>query len=123
MDFEKIVKFIESYGRDYITSMLKILSSPWSKGEEVSDLNGRTLSFAFINLALGIVLYSATRDVRMPGIGELTVAQIAVALFLWCVFAAIAHGLARVFGSKKPFLLTLELSPKLGDGRGQAAAA
>jgi hypothetical protein len=113
MDLEKIVKFAEGFGRDYVLTILSILWNPYPSYAEgkaaegtadaqLTIVNGRTFSYAVISIALGTMLYTAAMG-HQTKLSELSIPLVLLTLVLWFLLAGIIHIIERLFGSELVF--------------------
>ncbi|TWA97529.1 hypothetical protein [Bradyrhizobium stylosanthis] len=116
MDLEKITKFAESYGRDYILMVLGILwgapaayvgasSSEVSTEADRNPLDPRLLSFAVISILAGMLIYATAigEDLKLS---EISLPSLLLIIPMWMFTAAVMHPIARLFGSDRGYLDT-----------------
>lgn len=115
MDLEKLVKFAETYLRDYVFSVLSVLTnfqtSRGASGTAEAVLvatESRTWLFAVISTALGAFAFVAGvspsgADVKISALSPI------LALWLWLVFTGVAHSLVKLMRGQGRFVDTLSV--------------
>jgi hypothetical protein len=109
MDLEKLVKFVEGFGRDYVLTILSLLWNPYSvyaDGAPVGGTaeatlniyNGRTFSYGVISVGLGTVLYSAALG-HEAKLSEISIPPVLLTFLLWFLLAGCMHRIVKAFGS------------------------
>ena len=114
MGFDTLIELLQSYARDYVFAALAILTHPGDEGGEgsaanvLTPSNPRTWVFCLISITLGSLAQAAatSADFNHPSFDPLSFGAV-ITVWLWVLFAVIAHVLIKLMGGKGTFLDTL----------------
>ena len=114
MDFDKIIKFAETYLQGYFLSIADLLLQPFAAlppqpvAAPGPDTDGRKWVFAVISIELGsLALSYAVGSIQK--ITDIPIITVFFTLWLWILFAVIAHLFARLVGGTADFFRTLDV--------------
>ncbi|MFC1621260.1 hypothetical protein ACFL2G_03040 [Candidatus Omnitrophota bacterium] len=128
MDFDKIIKMVQTYSNDYIVSFYKILLKPTSAFQRYQpsknhsriiiasandntsaglQIEKRIISFVLISIAIGVILNSFVPSRKYSG--EFF-SNMVIVFICWLFFVFYTHFLCRLFRGTASFLHTLSVS-------------
>jgi hypothetical protein len=99
VDIGKIAEFAEKYARDYVLTVLSIVTNPRAVPEDGSAEQALTLSsgriwlFAATSILLGTIAYTAGVNSNFSPTDP-TLIGLILTLWLWILAGVVAHGVA-----------------------------